>query len=117
MDRDSFKASNAKLQVEFDHIFTAQDIGSYKPDPRNFQYLIGHLAEAGIQRQEILHTAESLFHDHVPANRAGLASAWIHRRAGQPGHGATHAPEVMPHYDFHFTSLADMVQAHQNELA
>jgi 2-haloacid dehalogenase/putative hydrolase of the HAD superfamily len=117
VDRESFKASNARLQVAFDHIFTAQDIGSYKPDPRNFEYLTGRLAEAGFQRQEILHTAESLFHDHVPANRAGLASAWIHRRAGQAGHGATHAPEVMPHYDFHFTSLADMVQAHQNELA
>jgi 2-haloalkanoic acid dehalogenase type II len=116
VDRESFKASNAKLLVEFDHVFTAQDIGSYKPDPRNFEYMIAKLAEAGIHKHEILHTAESLFHDHLPANRAGLASAWIHRRAGKEGHGATHVPEHMPTYDFHFTSMAEMAKAHQEAL-
>ncbi len=116
VDRESFKASNARLGVEFDHIFTAQDIGSYKPDPSNFRYMIEHLARAGIQRHEILHTAESLFHDHAPANEVGLASAWIHRRAGLDGHGATHPPERMPSYDFRFTSMAEMVGAHKEEL-
>ena len=114
VDRESFRASQARLQVEFDHVFTAQDIGSYKPDPRNFEYLVRELARAGIQKQEILHTAESLFHDHLPANRIGLASAWIHRRAGLEGTGATHPPEHMPHYDFRFTSLAAMAKAHQD---
>jgi 2-haloalkanoic acid dehalogenase type II len=116
VDRESFKASNTKLQVEFDYIFTAQDIGSYKPDLQNFRYMLDRLAEAGFQKHDILHTAESLFHDHLPANRMGLASAWVHRRAGKEGHGATHPPEVMPHYDFHFTSLAEMAKAHQEAL-
>src|SRR5215469_283659 len=113
VDRQSFKASNARLQVEFDYIFTAQDIGSYKPDPRNFDYLIQRLREAGFQRHEILHTAESLFHDHAPANRAGLASAWIHRRHAQKGFGATHPPDGMPKYNFRFGSMAEMVEAHR----
>ena len=116
IDRESFKASHAKLQVEFDFVFTAQDIGSYKPDLRNFDYMIRELAQAGIQKQEILHTAESLFHDHLPANRVGLASAWIHRRTGMKGTGATHPPEHMPDYDFRFTSMAEMAKAHQESL-
>jgi len=116
VDRESFKGSNLRLQVEFDHIFTAQDIGSYKPNQRNFDYMIEKLAAQGIQKHEILHTAESLFHDHLPANRAGLASAWIYRRHGQQGFGATQAPESMPHYDFKFTSMADLARAHQDAL-
>ena len=87
VDRESFKGSNTRLQVEFDHIFTAQDIGSYKPNQRNFDYMIAKLAAEGIQKEKILHTAESLFHDHLPANKAGLASAWIYRR-----HGPTSLP-------------------------
>ncbi len=116
VDRESFKASNAKLEVAFDHVFTAQDIGSYKPDLRNFEYLIQQLAQEGYKKSDILHTAESLFHDHLPANKVGLASAWIHRRAGKEGHGATHPPESMPTFDFRFTSMAGMAQAHQAAL-
>ena len=117
VDRESFKASNARLQVEFDHIFTAQDIGSYKPDLRNFDYMVRELARHGIRKEDILHTAESLFHDHLPANKVGLANAWIHRRHGQQGTGATFPPDHMPQYDFRFTSMAEMAKAHQEELA
>ena len=116
VDRESFKSSNARLQIEFDHIFTAQDIGSYKPNPRNFEYMIQKLGEAGFKKHQILHTAESLFHDHLPANRAGLASAWIHRRHAQQGFGATHPPETMPKYDFRFGSMAEMAEAHRAAL-
>jgi len=116
VDRESFKSSRARLQVEFDYVFTAQDIGSYKPDLRNFEYMIKELAKDGIRKDEILHTAESLFHDHLPANQVGLASAWIHRRAGKKGTGATHPPEHMPDYDFRFTSMAEMAKAHQDSL-
>ena len=116
VDRESFKTSNVQLKVEFDYIFTAQDIGSYKPNSRNFEYLIQRLGEVGFQKHEILHTAESLFHDHVPANRAGLASAWIYRRHAQQGFGAAHPPETMPKYDFRFESMAEMAEAHRAAL-
>ena len=115
VDRLSFAGSNARLGVEFDHIFTAQDIGSYKPDLRNFEYLLAHLAEDGIEKGELLHVAQSLFHDHVPANRLGIASAWIDRRAGKAGSGATVMPDPMPHYDFRFTTLAELADAHRTE--
>jgi 2-haloalkanoic acid dehalogenase type II len=115
VDRDSFQSSNARLQVEFDQIYTAQDIGSYKPDLRNFQYLISKLSELGCAKKDILHTAEGLFHDHAPANRMGLASAWIHRRHAKEGFGATFRPTTMPDYDFRFTSMQEMAQAHEKE--
>lgn len=114
IDRKNFQGSNKLLQVNFDHIFTAQDIGSYKPSLNNFEYMLAKLAEEGIEKQQILHTAESLFHDHIPANKIGLASAWIHRRHSQSGYGATHPPAIMPHYDFKFNSMADMVRMHRD---
>ncbi|HUZ63319.1 MAG TPA: haloacid dehalogenase type II [Acetobacteraceae bacterium] len=116
VDRESFKASNRRLGVEFDAIYTAQDIGSYKPDPANFRYMLDRLAADGHGKDDILHTAQSLFHDHAPAKHCGLASAWIDRRHDQSGWGATMAPPDGTGYDFHFTSLAAMVAAHQAEL-
>ena len=116
VDRESFKFSQAKLQVEWDYIFTAEDVGAYKPDPRTFEYMLAHMAQDGIRKEDILHTSESLFHDLTPAARIGLASAWIHRRAGKKGTGATFPPDKMPHFDFRFTSLAKMAKAHQDFL-
>lgn len=114
VDRASFAESNARLGVDFDAIYTAQDIGSYKPDAANFLYLIDHMADRGVAAGEILHTAQSLFHDHVPARQAGLASAWIDRRHDQPGWGAT-TPVDGAAYDFRFTSLAAFAEAHRAE--
>jgi 2-haloacid dehalogenase len=116
VDRESFAGSNRKLGVTFDAICTAQDIGSYKPDPRNFAYLIDKVAELGVLKRQILHTAQSLFHDHAPAQAAGLSSAWIDRRHQLEGWGATVPPAGTPKYDFRFTSLAEMVKAHQAEV-
>lgn len=64
----------------FDGIYTAQDIGSYKPALANFEYLIEHVrADFGVAKDEILHVAQSLLHDHAPASTIGLESAWIAR--------------------------------------
>ena len=113
VDRASFDRSNERLGVEFDHVYTAQDIGSYKPDPRNFSYLLTRLADQGIEKRKILHVAQSLFHDHVPAQNAGLATAWIDRRAGQEGFGATMPPPNMPKPDFRFESMEELASAHR----
>ncbi|MBM3601630.1 MAG: haloacid dehalogenase type II [Alphaproteobacteria bacterium] len=115
VDNESFARSNVKLGVKFDAIMTAQDIGTYKPNRRNFAYLLEKLAGMGIARHEILHTAESLFHDHQPANEFGLASCWIHRRHADEGFGATMNPGTLPRYDFRFTSMAEMAAVHRSE--
>lgn len=116
VDNESFAASHAKLGVDFDAIYTAEDIGSYKPAAANFIYMLTMLARLGIDRSEILHTAESLFHDHAPANRHGLKSCWVYRRHEQSGFGATTPPVDMPTYDFCFNSMVEMVEAHRREV-
>ncbi|MBV9589819.1 MAG: haloacid dehalogenase type II [Hyphomicrobiales bacterium] len=116
VDRASFAASNKKLGVTFDAIYTAEDIGSYKPNPRNFAYLIEHMeADLGIRRSEILHTAQSLRHDQAPAEKVNLARAWIDRRFEKKGAGATGEPAKPPKLDFQFKSLAEFVEAHRAE--
>jgi 2-haloacid dehalogenase len=111
VDNASFAASNSKLGVVFDAIYTAEDIGNYKPHDDNLHFMIDKLAQAGINKSEILHTAESMFHDHEPANRHGLASCWIHRRHEQEGFGATKHMDQLPNYDFRFTSLGALAAA------
>jgi 2-haloacid dehalogenase len=111
VDRHSFHATQRRLGVPFDAIYTAQDVGSYKPDPRNFAYLIDRLADDGFQRSDVLHVAQSLFHDHAPANAIGLASAWIDRRYGATGWGATAPPPPGVRYDFRFNSLAEFAES------
>ena len=112
--RDGFAASNRKLGVEFDAICTAEDIGSYKPADANFEYMLARLkSDLGLDRSDILHTAQSLHHDHTPARRFGLANAWIDRqRLSQGGSwGATEEVESMPETDFVFFSMGEMAEA------
>ena len=111
IDRASFAASTRRLGVAFDAVFTAEDIGSYKPDPANFAYLLEH---AGSPPETILHTAQSLFHDHVPARHVNLATAWIDRRHAAGGWGAT-SPAERTSYDFRFETLEEMAEAHRAE--
>ncbi|OED38926.1 haloacid dehalogenase, type II [Chromatiales bacterium (ex Bugula neritina AB1)] len=115
-DNLSFSGSNARLDVHFDGVYTAEDIGSYKPADRNFDYMIETLKRNGIEKHEILHTAESMFHDHAPANKHGLANCWIYRRHEKEGFGATMNPGEMPEYNFRFNSMMDLVLAHQAEV-
>jgi len=111
VDRESFAASGRRLGVTFTAVITAEDLGSYKPAQRNFDALISRARQLGVGEGRLLHVAQSLFHDHVPARRAGLPTAWINRRQGQPGWGATPPPasEVTP--DWEFPSMAALAEA------
>ena len=104
-DDDLFARSAARLETTFDWVVTAQSVGSYKPDERNFMAAFERI---GLPRERILHVAQSLFHDHVPAARLGLTSVWIDRRAGRPG-GATPPAEAAP--DATFPDMASFAEA------
>lgn len=111
VNRDGFAASAKKLGVEFDAIYTAEDVGSYKPNPRNFEYMLERLkADHGIESDRILHTAQSLHHDHAPATAFHLAKAWIDRQGLQDSEnwGATVRVEQRPQVDFVFSTLGEM---------
>lgn len=116
-DRISYMGSNARLEIEWDAIYTAQDVGSYKPSARNFDYLFEHARrDLGILPHEILHVAQSLTHDMVPATAAGMTKVWINRRHADGGYGATAPPEGEYSVEWEFDSMADFVTAHRREL-
>jgi 2-haloacid dehalogenase len=115
VDRKSFAASNEKLGVTFDLIVTAEDVGSYKPALNHFHRGLDELAAMGVPRDRVLHVAQSLFHDHVPAKQLGLPSVWINRQAGRPG--ATPPPALAVTPDLEFPTLqafADEVERQTN---
>ncbi|KAL8781762.1 MAG: hypothetical protein Q9213_005845 [Squamulea squamosa] len=110
-DHASFSATNAKQLpgVEFGAVFTAQEIGSYKPNKRNFEYLLEHVhREWGIKKDEVLQTAQSQFHDHYPAKEAGLRSAWIVRPGAVMGEHGNKGEEI---WDWKFDTLEAMADA------
>ena len=92
-DDDLFAASARRLGVDFDFVITAQQVGAYKPSHRNFEVAFERIDRP---RDRILHVAQSLFHDHVPARELGLSSVWIDRRHDRPGSGATPAATAAP---------------------
>ena len=113
-DRDSFAASQRKLGVEFDAVYTAEEIGSYKPSRANFEFLINRVQrDFGLGPERILHTAQSLWHDHVPARACGLANTWIDRHglSREGSSGATLTPAERPPVDFLFYSMAEFAAA------
>lgn len=81
IDDDLFALTAPKLGIDFDCVVTAQQVQSYKPSLRNFETLLGRL---GIERDRLLHVAESLYHDAAPAREMGIASVWVNRRQGKP---------------------------------
>jgi 2-haloacid dehalogenase len=103
--REGFAGSNSRLGVTFDKIITAEDVGAYKPAANHFEALDAALAQLNVRRERLLHVAQSLYHDHVPAKRHGLASVWINRRHDRPGWGATPEPAEEFSYALEFPTM------------
>jgi 2-haloacid dehalogenase len=111
IDRASFAASKPRLGVDFDAIITAEDVGSYKPQRGHFDRLFEEIERLGVAREQLVHVAESLFHDHEPAAVLGLPSVWIHRRHDKGGTGATATPSTDVSPTWRFTSMAEFAEA------
>jgi 2-haloacid dehalogenase len=105
-DDDLFAGSNRRLGEPFRWVVTAQQAGAYKPSHRGFELAFERLA---IPRARILHVAQSLFHDHVPAAELGLTSIWIDRRRGRTGAGAT--PPAQASFAATFPDMASFAAA------
>jgi 2-haloacid dehalogenase len=102
-DDDLFAQTAKTLDVPFDFVITAQQVGSYKPSHRNFEIALQRI---GLPKEKVLHCAQSLFHDIVPAKALGIRNVWVNRRAGKAGGGATHPAAAQP--DFTVTSLKQL---------
>jgi len=92
-DDDLFASSERRLGVSFDRVVTAQQAKRYKPNPRGFELMFERV---GLPPARILHVAQSLYHDHVPAKRLGLSTVWVNRREGREGSGATPPASATP---------------------
>ncbi|KAH7018357.1 HAD-like domain-containing protein [Microdochium trichocladiopsis] len=84
IDNNSIKATVEQrlAPIKFEGLYTAQDIGSYKPSVRNFEYLAGHMRKEfnlDCDRGQVLHVAHSVVADHVPCKQLGRRSVWISR--------------------------------------
>jgi 2-haloacid dehalogenase len=107
-DDDLFAASNRRLQVDFDWVVTAEQARGYKPRVENFIYAFERI---DVPRERILHVAQSLFHDHVPAKALGMTTVWIDRRQGRAGGGATPPADAQPDLVLpDLKSFADMLE-------
>ncbi len=115
VDRASFARTQAKLGIAFDAVVTAEDVGAYKPGHHMFQRAFEVVEEWGFRKEEILHVAQSLYHDHVPAKALGLKTVWVDRRASNPGAGATQAPAVPVTPDCVVPSLAALTALEEKE--
>lgn len=86
IDDDLFAFTAKRLGVLFDFVITALQAKSYKPSTHNFEFAF---EKTGIPRDKILHVAQSIYHDIVPAKALGLSTVWVNRRHDQAGFGAT----------------------------
>jgi 2-haloacid dehalogenase len=113
VDRASFARTHTKLGVKLDAVVTAEEVGTYKPDLRMFQRALEVAAGWGATPQQVLHVAQSLYHDHVPAKRLGLSTVWVRRPSPRGDFGAARDPgeAVQPDLTVHsLGELADVVE-------
>lgn len=109
--RWAFDHFSAALGHPFHAAFTVDDTGCEKPDPAFFHQVFDFVAGEGASRDDILHTAQSQYHDIGVSRALGMTNCWIERRHAQPGYGGTIAPAAFTQPDYHFTSMADFAGA------
>jgi len=116
-DRTAFSAYSATLDNPFHDSVTCDETGCAKPDPRFFAFNKGRQSALGFQQSEILHVAQSQHHDIGVAKAEGYTTCWIERRQGQKGFGGTPDPKVLTKPDVHFSSLKQLADAVDAEIA
>ncbi|MGO4851816.1 HAD-IA family hydrolase [Phaeovulum sp. W22_SRMD_FR3] len=112
--RWGFERYEQKLGNPFWAGFTSDDTGAEKPNPAFFHAVFDHVARDGGSKDDILHTAQSQYHDMAVSRSLGMTNCWIERRHAENGWGGTPAPQAFTVPDYHFHSmraLADAVDA------
>jgi putative hydrolase of the HAD superfamily len=109
--RWAFDCFAKELGDPFHASFTADDTGTEKPDPVFFQKVIAFVESEGSGKDDILHVAQSQYHDIGVSRRLGLTNCWIQRRHAQKGYGGTIEPSGFTQPDYHFTSMAALSEA------
>jgi 2-haloacid dehalogenase len=111
IDDDLFAETRKRLDVEFSAVITAEQARSYKPSLNNFQMALRTLA---ISPDRLLHAAQSVYHDVVPARSLGISTVWVNRKSARPGIGAVRssaAPASEKQPDLEVPDLASFAAA------
>ena len=116
-DRTAFSAYAETLGNPFHDSVTCDDTGCAKPNPAFFAYNLGRQSAFGYRQPDVLHVAQSQHHDIGVAADLGYKTCWIERRQGQKGYGGTPEPKKLTKPDFHFSSLRQLADAVDAELA
>ncbi|MEF2552947.1 HAD-IA family hydrolase [Aurantimonas sp. A2-1-M11] len=116
-DRVIFSSYSHTLDNPFHDGVTLDDVGIPKPSPRFFDYNRGRQAAFGFRQDEILHVAQSQYHDIGVARELGYSVCWIERRQGQKGFGGTPVPKEVTKPDFHFATLVQLADAIDADMA
>ncbi|RMF60864.1 MAG: haloacid dehalogenase type II [Calditrichaeota bacterium] len=111
IDNDLITSSLKHLKVKFDAIITAEQVKSYKPSRENFLFALKTLRQP---KQKVLHVAQSIFHDIVPAKQLGLSTVWVNRRKNLEGFGATPPAYAQP--DLEVPDLRSLVTLMEQQL-
>jgi 2-haloacid dehalogenase len=75
------EASVRLIDAPFEALITAEQLASYKPAGAHFEAAIEQL---GLEPEQILHVAASLYHDVRPASERGFRVAWVNREGATP---------------------------------
>lgn len=106
----------ATLGQPFDDRVTVDDVRFEKPDPQFFAFARGRLSTNGIFFEDILHVAQSQYHDIGVAKKLGYTVAWIERRKGMKGFGGTLEVPELTKPDYHYATLGELADAVEAEL-
>jgi 2-haloacid dehalogenase len=105
VDDDLFSTTRPKLEVDLDAVITAQQAQAYKPSLKLFELALSRI---NAPAHRVLHVAQSVYHDIVPAQKLGLATVWVNRPSARPGVGAVKAADAKPDLTVH--SLAELAE-------
>jgi putative hydrolase of the HAD superfamily len=106
-DRWATEAMNRTIGEQFHGLVSCDEVGVNKPDHRVFAYALEKL---GASQEEVLHVAQSQYHDIGGARSFGLKTAWVERRAGTGSTGATPPSRNVVKPDIHVHSLAELAE-------
>lgn len=109
--RWAFEHFSRTLGAPFHAAFTTDDTGTEKPDPAFFHQVFAFVEGEGAGKDDILHVAQSQYHDIGVSRALGMTNCWIQRRHAQPGYGGTIAPAAFTVPDHHFISMAALADA------
>jgi len=109
--RWAFEGFSQTLGNPFHAAFTVDDTGVEKPDAAFFEQVFAFVEGEGHSKDDILHVAQSQYHDIGISRQLGMTNCWIERRHDREGYGGTIEPSDFTRPDHHFTTLAALADA------